>query len=141
MEACLKRWFQNPKDLNLTDPRIRYPFQFKKWLATSYSTPQVHPFILKDEHWIIGMFSLSLHLNTDNAHLFHVFIDKAYRKKGLGISILDKAVSVAKNAGVGTLTLRVFPNNKPAFHLYTGYGFQETGKITQNNIEMSLSLI
>ena len=33
LEAVLTNWFKDPKELNLTDPKMSYPFNFKKWIT------------------------------------------------------------------------------------------------------------
>ena len=31
LESALSNWFKDPKELNLVEPRLHYPFNFKKW--------------------------------------------------------------------------------------------------------------
>ena len=39
--AVLTNWFKNPKELNLIEPRLKYPFNFKKWKMESSSVKTV----------------------------------------------------------------------------------------------------
>ena len=36
LKVVLSKWFKNPKELNWTDPRINYPFNFNKWIELTY---------------------------------------------------------------------------------------------------------
>lgn len=37
LETVLTNWFKNPKELNLVEPRMKYPFNFKKWVTLTYN--------------------------------------------------------------------------------------------------------
>ncbi|SVA52936.1 uncharacterized protein METZ01_LOCUS105790, partial [marine metagenome] len=45
LKAILSKWFENPKELNWTDPRINYPFNFNKWVELTYKDSNVKSFI------------------------------------------------------------------------------------------------
>jgi len=32
LESVLSNWFKNPKELNFIEPRLQYPFNYKKWI-------------------------------------------------------------------------------------------------------------
>ena len=38
LEAVLNNWFINPKELNLFEPRLKYPFNYNKWKALTYNS-------------------------------------------------------------------------------------------------------
>lgn len=127
LEACLKRWFANPKDLNLTDPRMAYPFNFKKWIALSYQSKQSHTYVMKENGWIIGMLSLKVDPDLQQAHLFHVFVDRNHRGRGHGKAIAEFAETTARKMGFRKMTLYVLPGNTRAKQLYENLGFKKVG--------------
>jgi len=128
LKACLETWFKNPKDLNLTAPKMTYPFNFNRWIADSYSKENTLTFVLKKDVWIIGYMSLQLQPNNDFVHLFHVFIDRIHRGKGYSKKLIDGAISFAKKNGIPAITLYVIPANDIAVNLYKSYGFIDTGQ-------------
>ena len=130
IKSCLEKWFQNPKDLNLTAPNMKYPFNFNKWIADSYALANTHSYVLKKNNWIIGYASLQLKHSTDFVHLFHVFIDREYRGKGYSKFLLEYAIEYAKENYIPAITLYVLPNNEPAINLYKSYGFVESGQFS-----------
>lgn len=127
LKSCLETWFQNPKDLNLTSPSMRYPFNFKQWLAYSYTKKNTVSFVVKNNNWIIGHMSLQINPLTNSVHLFHLFIDRENRGKGYGKQLVEKAISFSKESNYSAITLFVLPKNEPAFNMYKSYGFIETG--------------
>jgi ribosomal protein S18 acetylase RimI-like enzyme len=124
LKSCLEKWFSDPKDLHLTAPSLKYPFNFKTWVKTSYSSQMTQTYVLKSNNWIVGYMSLQFQPKNDFLHLFHVFVDKDFRKKGLGKLIINKASDIAKTLSIPALTLYVSPENSPAINLYKQAGFQ-----------------
>jgi len=51
----------------------------------------------------------------------------AYRRQGIGRSLLQTAVDWARETGVRKLELHVFPWNEPAIALYESFGFEREG--------------
>ena len=64
LEAVLTNWFRNPKELNLVDPTISYPFRYNKWVTLNYLDPDTHVFVIKKNKWVIGIGSMKAILNT-----------------------------------------------------------------------------
>jgi ribosomal protein S18 acetylase RimI-like enzyme len=86
IEAVLKSWFKDPKTLNFVDPRMTFPFKFKKWVNLSYSNSNTSTLLLKIGDWIIGYISL---VKIENiGHLFHLYIDPSNRGNGLGKKLI-----------------------------------------------------
>ena len=50
LETVLTNWFKNPKELNLVDPRMSYPFSFKKWVELSYKDSNIESFATKSSY-------------------------------------------------------------------------------------------
>ena len=141
LEAVLDKWFQNPKDLNLTSPNMSYPFKFKKWVSTYYTQDPIDSFVIKSDDWIVGIGSIKISSETKRGHIFHIFIDKEYRNQGFGRKTMDYLESFAKKEKMEFLTLRVMPKNKPAIKLYEKLGFINVGSTKQGDLLMKKSLV
>jgi len=141
LEAVLDKWFQNPKDLNLTSPNMSYPFKFKKWVSTYYSQDPIDSFVIKSDDWIVGIGSIKISSETKRGHIFHIFIDKEYRNQGFGRKTMDNLESFAKKEKMEFLTLRVMPKNEPAIKLYEKLEFVNKGSTKQGDLLMKKSLV
>ena len=141
LEAVLVKWFQNPKDLNLTSPNMSYPFKFKKWVSTYYTQIPVDSFVIKSDSWIVGIGSINILSETKRGHIFHVFIDKEYRNQGFGGKTMNYLESFAKKEKMEFLTLRVMPKNKPAIKLYKKLKFINVNSTKQGDLLMKKSLV
>ena len=140
IKACLETWFKNPKDLNLTAPQMTYPFNFNRWIADSYSKQNTLSYIIKKDKWIVGYMSLQLQPQKDIIHLFHVFIDRSFRGKGISKLLAQKAISYAHEKNIPAITLFVNPNNQIAIKLYESFGFTEIGYNKTGSMKMLLNL-
>ena len=125
LETVLTNWFKNPKELNLVEPRMKYPFNFKKWVTLTYKNSDIKSFALKENKWIVGIGNIIFNEDNKWAHALHIFIDEKYRKKGLATKMLQHLESLARDKKMKTLTLRVMPKNVPAKKLYQKMGFEE----------------
>ena len=125
LEAVLTNWFNNPKELNLIDPRMSYPFNFKKWIEISYKESNVESYCCKDDKWIVGIGNIKLNQKSQKAHVFHIFTDPKYRNQGLAKKMLQYLENLAKNRKMKYLTINVMPKNKSAKALYEKLGFQK----------------
>lgn len=127
LKSCLIRWFEDPKDLNLTDPNMKYPFRFETWVKRTYSKPDVTSFVAKENDWIIGYISIFIVHSKMAGHLFHLFTDPEFRKKGVGASLIKHAEFFAAGEEVLSLTLNVAQKNDGAIRLYSKLGYEPAG--------------
>ncbi len=98
-----------------------YPWtrgNFSDSLNSGY-TAQV---LLEDEK-IIG-YSLMM-LVLDEAHLLNLSVAKTYQRQGLGCTLLEHMVDVAKNKQMANMFLEVRQSNLSAIALYENMGFNE----------------
>ncbi len=138
LSAVLSGWFQSPKDLNLTDPRMTYPFSMTKWIKLSYQEPGVTTLVCKKENWIIGHASFKPRL-PEHYTLFHFIIDQQHRGQGIGTWFLDQILSLLKKQNAATVSLKVSRKNPAALQLYRSHGFQISGTST-SSFTMELAL-
>jgi len=140
MESVLSSWFDNPKILNFISPSLSYPFQFKKWIAVSYAShmDQTTTMVLKHRGWIIG--HLSMRLEGNIAHIFHLFIDPVYRNKGLAIRMIHEMEHHGYELGAVHFSLNVVKKNMAAIRLYQKLGYEEYCQSPTKHIKMNKTL-
>lgn len=137
LEACLRDWFKNPKDLNLTSPNMKYPFDFKKWVSGSYLKEGISTYVAKSDKWIVGHMSLAQY--PDRLHIFHLIVDSKHRGKGIGKKLIEYGIGFAKKKNYKKVTLRVSQKNDKAIKLYERSGFSVIG-IRDTSYEMELNI-
>ena len=77
----------------------------------------------------------SIRPHTDKrAHVaeFGIFIRNGYRNFGLGTSLTQVFIEIAKKRGFEVLQLSVYAINKRAFHVYKKCGYKECGTLTRD---------
>lgn len=140
LQSCLQNWFKNPKELQFTDPRMFYPFDFRKWCSLSYKEENVTPFIAVIENWIVAYISVKVVPENRQAHLFHLFVDQKYRHQGLAKMLLSHAEDFAKELKLNYITLHVSPKNDRAIQVYQQFGFVDNGVTSRGSIKMKKGL-
>jgi ribosomal protein S18 acetylase RimI-like enzyme len=124
LKSCLTAWFSNPKELHLTDPKMTYPFQFKQWMNLSYKGQNTETWGAFSGKWMVGIVSLE-HLQEEGwIHLFHIYVDKEYRRNGIGEKLILKAEEQGKKTKAKALTLNIVSGNSEAVALYEKMGFK-----------------
>ena len=141
LKTILSKWFENPKELNWTDPRLNYPFNFNRWVELTYKDNNVKSFVLKEDKWVIGIGNIILNKNTKFAHALHIFIDSKYRNKGLGTKMLQYLEALAKDVNMITISINVMPKNKSALKLYEKMGFKKLKSNGEQGLQLQKSLV
>ncbi len=129
MSAVLKTQYQfRPMQMDdldsimVIEPQIyTYPWtrgNFSDSLTSGYSA-----WVMMLNEQIIG-YSLMM-LVLDEAHLLNLSVEKSYQKQGLGRTLLEYMVSIAKNNQMANMFLEVRPSNISAIALYENMGFNE----------------
>jgi len=70
---------------------------------------------------------LGLWLMVGEAHIVTLAVREAYRRRGIGETLLVAALEVATQNGQDTMTLEVRRSNEAAHALYDKYGFTRAG--------------
>ena len=104
------------------EPQI-YPYpwtrgNFSDSLSSGYSA-----WVMVLNEQIIG-YSLMM-LVLDEAHLLNLSVAKSYQKQGLGRTLLEHMVSIARKSQMANMFLEVRPSNISAIALYENMGFNE----------------
>ena len=124
LKSCLTTWFSNPKELHLTDPKMTYPFQFKQWVNHSYKGKNTETWGAFSGKWMVGIVSLEHLQEEGRIYLFHIYVDKEYRRKGIGKKLILKAEGQGKKTKAKALTLNIVSGNSEAVALYEKMGFK-----------------
>ena len=124
LKSCLTTWFSNPKELHLTDPKMTYPFQFKQWVNLSYKGQNTETWGAFSGKWMVGIVSLEHLQEEGRIYLFHIYVDKEYRRKGIGKKLILKAEEQGKKTKAKALTLNIVSGNSEAVALYEKMGFK-----------------
>tara|TARA_X000001036_G_C20634988_1_gene788726 strand:- start:1134 stop:1619 length:486 start_codon:yes stop_codon:yes gene_type:complete len=136
MEAVLNSWFQDPKILHLVSPNLTYPFKFKQWISKNYYNHEkiIITKILKQNNWIIG--HLSIRIEENNLHIFHLFIDHEHRKKGLAKKFFSEVNKIGLILKKPKVSLKVLKKNHAAMQLYLRMGFEKEDQAKNKIIKM-----
>ncbi len=140
LEGCLKNWFRNPKDLNLTSPKTRYPFNFRQWKKKFYFDSDTFSCVVLKNKLIIGHISLRLSDDRQRGHIFHLIIAPEYRGQGYARKLINYLENIASELMLEKLTLYVNPGNQIAQQLYDKLGYSTEGKTGSKSIIMQKEL-
>ena len=135
MESVLKVWFQDPKTLNLVSPYLTYPFNFGDWLSKNYFNSQfkIISLVIKKESWIIG--HVSYRIEKYKVHIFHLIIDKNYRRLGLAKKLISKIEEFCRDKQK-TIILNILKKNKEAIDFFINLNYTITTSKNTNSIKM-----
>jgi putative acetyltransferase len=94
-------------------------------LKSMYALPKGGIIVLKDEHIFGGCVAIRK-LDDETAELKRMYLQPAYRQRGLGMILLQKALTLAKEYGYTAVRLDTLNTMAPAMGLYKKAGFTET---------------
>ena len=96
-----------------------------RWLLRNLPPPFRNHTAPVSKQKVVGL--VGLWVMADEAHITTIGVREAYRRLGLGESLLISAIELAliRNAHVVTLEVRI--SNTPAQALYEKYGFRKLG--------------
>ena len=101
----------------------------RRYLKTVQRHPDAAVIVAEDDGRLVGRLSLSRDPHPASRHVadLGLMVDAAYRRRGIGRTLLEEAVVWARSAGIRKLELHVFPWNEPALRLYESFGFEREG--------------
>jgi ribosomal-protein-alanine N-acetyltransferase len=129
MSAVLKTQYQfRPMQLDdldaimVIEPQI-YPYPWTRGNFSDSLNSGYSAWVLMHNEEIIGYSIMMMVL--DEAHLLNLSIAKTYQKQGLGRTLLEHMVDIAKNIQMANMFLEVRQSNISAIALYENMGFNE----------------
>jgi L-amino acid N-acyltransferase YncA len=114
------------------ETELRSPEERRQWLASRGAR---HPVIVAEttgagSATTVGWASLNV-FNPREAYRFvadvSVYVERAWRGKGVGRALLDQLVELGRQHGFHKLVLSAFPFNDSGMALYTKLGFRTVG--------------
>ena len=122
---------ESVRNLILSVLKDEYPFDMNAYSETDindvarvYSGEKNTFFVIKDKDKVVG--TVGVKCDSDKTALLRrIFVDKAYRKKGLGASLVKKAVSFCKSKGYKEIAFRSTDRMKDAMRLLEKNGFKK----------------
>ena len=133
LESALTTWFRNPKDLGLVEPRMRYPFNYNKWLTLNSNISELNNFIIKEDSWIVGFSNVQLDKKLRRVFILHLFIDPHHRKKGFATKMLEYLELLAQKKNMLGITIQFNSNNYPVERLLSKSGYKNNANNGFNN--------
>ena len=128
-EAICRIYNQGIEDRVATlETELRTPEERRQWLAGR--SPR-HPVIVAEANGeVVGWGSLNV-FNPREAYRFvadfSVYVERAWRGKGVGKVVLERLVELAREHGFHKMVLSAFPTNTGGMALYERLGFRTVG--------------
>ena len=128
-EAVCRIYNQGIEDrLATLETELRTPDERRQWITSRDSRHPVS--VAEHEGHIIGWGSLNV-FNTRPAYQhvadFSVYVERAWRGKGVGRVLLERLVELGRELGYHKLVLSAFPFNTAGVALYERLGFRTVG--------------
>ena len=101
----------------------------RRYLKAAQTHRDAAVYVAEEDGVVLGRLSLARDPHPASRHVadLGLMVAAAYRRQGIGRSLLETAVDWARETGVRKLELHVFPWNEPAIRLYEEFGFEREG--------------
>ncbi|HEX6993597.1 MAG TPA: GNAT family N-acetyltransferase [Gammaproteobacteria bacterium] len=88
--------------------------------------------VAESENRVVGWLSFSSFYGRPAYHRtaeLSVYVDEAFRKRGLGSYFLEQALAEAPSLDLSTLLGVIFAHNEPSLRLFAKFGFERWGEL------------
>ena len=110
IENILKNWFTNPKNLNFSEPHIKYPFNFKKWIKKFYQYNRFQGFFLIKKDLIVS-FVIIEYLSQEKIEIKHTSCKPNYNEKGKNlVYFIDNFLMKSNEKSLSQIIINVVKN-------------------------------
>ncbi|MBR5636260.1 MAG: GNAT family N-acetyltransferase [Pseudobutyrivibrio sp.] len=102
---------------------------------------QCQPFGIYDDDMMVGYVMVIYDYDIPEYDIWHMMIDEKYQGRGYGKAALEEILSYISTKPFGDscrVTLTCNEENKVALTLYKNLGFEETGVVYDDEIELSM---
>lgn len=102
---------------------------------------QCQPFGIYEDDVIVGYVMVIYDYDISEYDIWHMMIDEKYQGRGYGKAALEEILSYISTKPFGDscrVTLTCNEENKVALTLYKNLGFEETGVVYDDEIELSM---
>jgi len=86
---------------------------------------------------VVGVLIIERIAHPVNRHVatLGMAVDKAWRRRGVGVALMAAGMRWARSAGIEKVTLEVYPTNEAAVALYRKFGFTEEGRLMRQSLK------
>jgi ribosomal protein S18 acetylase RimI-like enzyme len=99
------------------------------WALSVAPHPDRTTFVIELDGTVVGVARVGSDVtNSVRGHLFSLYVHPDNAGRGLGKTLLRRALASLRENGFEEITLWVFKNNAPTRNLYSSLGFLETGQ-------------
>lgn len=95
-------------------------------LRSELSNPLALWIVALSDNEVVGY--IGAQIVPDEADMMNLAVSAAYRRMGIGKTLVEKLLEALQARSVRSLTLEVRVSNAPAVTLYEGLGFQTVGR-------------
>ena len=106
-------------------------------IKSMYSFPWGGIFLAKNENEFVGCVAIRK-FDNEIAELKRMFVKPDFQNFGIGKTLLEKAIELAKSCNYKLIRLDTLNYMKPAIHLYKQYGFYEIQPYYRNPISTAV---
>ena len=103
----------------------------------------LHPFGIYDGETAVGflMYGLNYTHPTQQAFIIRLMVDENFQRRGFGRFGMEKMLEIfRKDPRINVVGISYEPENEGARKLYASLGFEETGRVVEEEIEAVLKL-
>jgi RimJ/RimL family protein N-acetyltransferase len=118
-----------PEGWLIADESSRGISDERRYLKAIRRHPHAAVFVAENSGEIVGRLSVARDPHPASFHVadLGLMVAAGHRRRGIGRSLLERAVDWAAESRVSKLELHVFPHNEPAIALYESFGFVREG--------------
>ena len=128
IENILKNWFTNPKNLNFSEPHIKYPFSFRKWVKKFYQFDRFQGFFLIKKDWIVS-FIIIEYLSLGNIEIKHISCKPNYNERGKNlVYFIDNFWNLARGSALSFIDQSWKDHLAEMDYLRSGIGLRAMGQ-------------
>lgn len=136
--------FLDAFNLKLSQGQERFVSHPIRSLAQAYVyREQCQPFGIYADAVMVGYVMVIYDYDIPEYDIWHMMIDESKQGRGLGSAALERVLDYIREKPFGDsnrVTLTCHKENVHALHLYQSKGFEKTGVVDEDEIELSLVL-
>ena len=127
--ALAREVSREPEGWLLSSEEWRSPAAERRYLRAVRRSPHAAVFVAEVPEGLVGRLSVARDPHPASFHVadLGLMVAASHRRRGIGRSLLQRAVDWARGNAVEKLELHVFPDNEPALALYESFGFVREG--------------
>lgn len=103
-----------------------YPTEDLEQLSQTYRPPDSTFLVAEEDHRVVGTCGVKAE-DARTAILRRLFVDSAYRGRGIGSGLLQQALQFCRQRGFREVVIRTAESMEQAIRLCRSAGFQEEG--------------